>query len=172
LCDSISIYLGRHIYIVLYLCLITYFAVTIVLTPSVARALSSLEGRNLCSMVSHRHVPNLKNNFSKSVNNTGSKWSGTRERNQIQPTSWPRLAHSHFQMGPIHLHEISSMFCLPGRTRRNGSPASSTENPKSAPVTFPWPFYKTDPRRSTAIGCDGDGVNGVLICCRAQFPPL
>jgi hypothetical protein len=34
LCDSISIYLGRHIYIVLYLCLITYFAVTIVLTPS------------------------------------------------------------------------------------------------------------------------------------------
>jgi hypothetical protein len=57
LCDSISIYLGRHIYIVLYLCLIiTYFVVTIVLTPPVARALSPLEGRNLCSVASHGHV--------------------------------------------------------------------------------------------------------------------
>jgi hypothetical protein len=55
--DSISIYLGRHIYIVLYLCLITDFAVTIVLTLPVARALSLLEGRNLCSVASHGHVP-------------------------------------------------------------------------------------------------------------------
>jgi hypothetical protein len=58
LCDSISIYLGRLIYIVLYLCLtITYFAVTIVLTPHVVRALSLLKGRNLYSVASHGHVP-------------------------------------------------------------------------------------------------------------------
>jgi hypothetical protein len=52
--------LGRHIYIVLYLCLIiTYFVVTIVLTPPVAKALSPLEGHNLCSMASHGHVPSI-----------------------------------------------------------------------------------------------------------------
>jgi hypothetical protein len=59
LCDSISIYLGRHIYIVLYLCLITDFAVTIVLTSLVARALSPLEGHNLCSVASHGHIPSM-----------------------------------------------------------------------------------------------------------------
>ena len=57
LCDSISIYLGRHIYTVLYLCLITDFTVTIVLTSLVASALSPLEGRNLCSVASHGHIP-------------------------------------------------------------------------------------------------------------------
>jgi hypothetical protein len=34
----------------------TDFAVTIVLTLPIARALSLLEGRNLCSVVSHGHV--------------------------------------------------------------------------------------------------------------------
>ena len=39
----------------MYLCLITYFAVTIVFMSPVARALSPLEGRNLCSVASHVH---------------------------------------------------------------------------------------------------------------------
>lgn len=81
-------------------------------------------------------------------------------------------------MGPIHLDE--TIVCSVYQVGPAGTdpllllPKSSppTHQGRAAPVTFPWPFYKTDPRRSPAVGCDGDGVNGVLLCRRAQLPPL
>jgi typhasterol/6-deoxotyphasterol 2alpha-hydroxylase len=55
---------GDMVDLLLYLCLIiTYFVVTIVLTPPVTRAVSLLEDRNLCSVASYVHVPSRSINL-------------------------------------------------------------------------------------------------------------